>query len=173
MSTSHGPNRIQHRKRLIPGTQVLKWQDPDDTNAKPVSRRPMTACKGCRSAKIKCNGKGTCDRCKKKGLPCTYGPSSKTNDKNEGDSASTEFLSDKNIVYDKSLSPNGDHPSNILSHGIDDAMPSTHNALDPWSAETFNHALEEFDWVFPDSAFNNDVSYGGRANTLRSTNVTL
>lgn len=68
------PNRKARTSRNggIPGDFILNWRNPGAGMKKPVVRRPMTACEGCRMAKAKCNGQPTCSRCIDRGLVCTY-----------------------------------------------------------------------------------------------------
>lgn len=66
------PNRTS-RPRSIPQNLIVNWRPSDLRDAaKPVLRRPVTACDACRTAKSKCSGKKDCDRCSARGLNCTY-----------------------------------------------------------------------------------------------------
>ncbi|OKL56413.1 hypothetical protein UA08_08057 [Talaromyces atroroseus] len=60
------------RKKEIPEAFILNWQCPGTQGAKPLVRRPMTACEACRMAKVKCNGKQECERCSSRGEICRY-----------------------------------------------------------------------------------------------------
>lgn len=66
------PNRTS-RPRSIPENLIVNWRpsNPRDA-AKPLLRRPVTACDACRTAKARCSGKQGCDRCTTRGLACTY-----------------------------------------------------------------------------------------------------
>lgn len=66
------PNRTSH-PRSIPENLIVNWRPSDLRDAaKPLLRRPVTACDACRTAKAKCSGKQGCDRCTARGLVCTY-----------------------------------------------------------------------------------------------------
>lgn len=65
------PNRTS-RSRSIPQNLIVNWRPSDlRDGAKPLLRRPVTACDACRNAKAKCSGKD-CNRCSARGLVCTY-----------------------------------------------------------------------------------------------------
>lgn len=66
------PNRTS-RPRSIPENLIVNWRPSDLRDAaKPLLRRPVTACDACRTAKAKCSGRQGCDRCTARGLVCTY-----------------------------------------------------------------------------------------------------
>lgn len=169
------------RKKQIPGTLVLNWQPSERQAAKPVMRRPMTACEACRAAKVKCNGQNTCERCKTRGLRCSYSPA--LNAQNEAGqgighsrkstrdrSGTTRSPSNGQVMPPTSLSTSQNQtqsdPMSVDMTGNPFAMAETspemlpfpqtnnlpqpnQNELEHWGEETFNNALEEFDWVFP------------------------
>ncbi|KAG8158064.1 hypothetical protein KVR01_011825 [Diaporthe batatas] len=62
------------RRQKIPGNLVNNWKSSAPRGAKPLVRRPRTACDRCRTAKVRCygNGQHDCDRCASRGLPCRY-----------------------------------------------------------------------------------------------------
>ncbi|KAL4995729.1 hypothetical protein BDV10DRAFT_173966 [Aspergillus recurvatus] len=65
--------RRKSRNKGIPLNLIQTWQCPGSEGARPVVRRPITACDACRSAKVKCTGlQNACDRCTGRGLPCKY-----------------------------------------------------------------------------------------------------
>ncbi|KAL5044271.1 hypothetical protein BDW71DRAFT_209482 [Aspergillus fruticulosus] len=65
--------RRKSRNKEIPLNLIQTWQCPGSEGARPVVRRPITACDACRSAKVKCTGlQNACDRCTGRGLPCKY-----------------------------------------------------------------------------------------------------
>lgn len=169
----------QSRKNQIPGTLVLNWQAPDTQTSKPTVRRPMTACEACRTAKVKCNGQRACERCRNRGLLCSYrplpnSPSGANNQERErhgsiGDqsvSATSSTGSNSSSIQTlppSSLSTSHTTPEKMsidmtgdpfsISESASNMMPfsRTGGGVDSWGEETFNHALEEFDWVFPAS----------------------
>lgn len=169
------PMSSQSRKKQIPGTLVLNWQSPERQAAKPLMRRPMTACEACRAAKVKCNGQRACERCKNRGLRCSYSPALNApgeaghgvsnRRKSTGDrSAPTRSPSNGQIIPPSSLSASQSQtqsdPISVDLAGNPFAISETSpemlsfpqtnsNGLEHWGEETFNHALEEFDWVFP------------------------
>lgn len=66
------PNRTS-RPRSIPENLIVNWRSSSPRDAaKPLLRRPVTACDACRAAKAKCSGKQGCDRCTTRGIACTY-----------------------------------------------------------------------------------------------------
>ncbi|KAL4744992.1 hypothetical protein BDW72DRAFT_187556 [Aspergillus terricola var. indicus] len=65
--------RRKSRNKEIPLNLIQTWQCPGSEGARPVVRRPITACDACRAAKVKCTGlQNACDRCTGRGLPCKY-----------------------------------------------------------------------------------------------------
>lgn len=64
------------RKLQIPANLIQNWQSSAirGGGAKPLVRRPKTACERCRMAKVKCHGDGQndCGRCSGRGLACRY-----------------------------------------------------------------------------------------------------
>lgn len=66
------PNRTS-RTRGIPENLIFNWRSSElRDGAKPLLRRPATACDACRTAKAKCSGQQDCGRCTRRGLICTY-----------------------------------------------------------------------------------------------------
>ncbi|KAJ3491925.1 hypothetical protein NLI96_g379 [Meripilus lineatus] len=39
-----------------------------------IHRRTPMACTFCRGRKLKCDGRGTCGNCERRGIPCVYIP---------------------------------------------------------------------------------------------------
>ncbi|TGO66321.1 hypothetical protein BOTNAR_0063g00020 [Botryotinia narcissicola] len=65
------PNRLPD-KSGVPRGLILNWQSSRAQSAKPLIRRPITACEACRAAKVKCNAKSDCQRCRNRGNKCVY-----------------------------------------------------------------------------------------------------
>ena len=65
------PNRLPD-KSGVPRSFILNWQSSKAQGAKPLIRRPITACEACRSAKVKCNAKSDCQRCRSREIKCVY-----------------------------------------------------------------------------------------------------
>jgi len=171
----------QAQRQQIPGTLVLNWQSPSKQPSKPLIRRPMTACEACRSAKVKCNGQLACERCKSRGLLCSYGPALNSNNEtcrrsNSGKSSVGDRPASSKSTHDSHARPTAslstsqtqsdpmsvDLTSNLFnaSNSNPDMLPfpQTNSGLEQWGEETFNQALEEFDWVFPGSDLSLNVS---------------
>lgn len=154
------------KRRQIPGTSVLQWQSSETH----TPRRPMTACKACRLAKAKCNGQQNCERCRSRGLRCTYSrPSSGArngNSKNKSPASQTPTgafpLNGQEIAASTTPDPMSvDGPDNLfsMSNHAGSTSQSTANPMDSWREETFQQALEEFNWVFPEPEFSLNVSH--------------
>ncbi|PWY65697.1 hypothetical protein BO70DRAFT_383235 [Aspergillus heteromorphus CBS 117.55] len=151
---------LDPRRKQIPGTLVLNWQSPETRNKKPLARRPMTACQACRTAKAKCSGLRRCERCKSRGLRCSYASSTsqtRSDDANDNESngniragASTTTISPNDEVISDSVAtpfPTDAMPvdfPDIFTNSGEDHTPPSH-AME----QTFTQALEQFDWVFP------------------------
>lgn len=152
------------KRRQIPGTSVLQWQSSETL----TPRRPMTACKACRLAKAKCNGQQTCERCRSRGIRCTYSrPSSGARNGNSKNKSSapqtptgTSPLNGQEIAVSTTPDPMSvDVPGDVFSMSNGSTSQSTANPLDNWREESFQQALEEFNWVFPEPEFSLDVSH--------------
>lgn len=145
---------------------VLNWQPVEGQSSKTLIRRPMTACEACRSAKIKCNGQRDCERCKKRGLHCSYNPSVNAHTEpehgvsNPSTSTGNQATSMGQMQSDPMSVEMSNNPFAVSETGPE-MMPfrQTDNGLEQWGEETFNHALEEFDWVFPSCDLGLDVSH--------------
>ncbi|KAJ5408175.1 hypothetical protein N7509_002058 [Penicillium cosmopolitanum] len=149
------------RKGHIPGTLVLNWKSGEAPNGKSSTRRPMTACEACRTAKVKCDAQRDCSRCKLRGLGCRYiTRGSVANNEPRLDFAGCSQAS----PVQEAVHGLSDPSSNIDSGFLDDL--SLHNASKAmeWGEDAFNKALEQFDWVFPDD--NIDTSDLHRENLL-------
>ncbi|QKX64433.1 uncharacterized protein TRUGW13939_11607 [Talaromyces rugulosus] len=157
------------KKRQIPGTSVLQWQSPEIHTSR---RRPMTACKTCRLAKAKCNGQQSCERCRTRGIRCTYSRASSGAARNRNSKSKSPA----------SQTPTGESPSNgqgivvtgatsdpmsvdvpgdvfpMSDHAGSTGQSTTTNPMDHWREETFQQALEEFNWVFPEPDFSLNLS---------------
>lgn len=186
----------QSRKNQIPGTLVLNWQAPDTQTSKPTVRRPMTACEACRTAKVKCNGQRACERCKNRGLLCSYRPPPNSpSGVNNQDRERHASVGDQSV---SAISSTGSNPSNIqsfppsslstshttpekmsidmtgdplcISESPSNIMPFSRasGGMEAWGEETFNHALEEFDWVFPASDIALGVCHKGTSHVQRA-----
>ncbi|KUI58623.1 hypothetical protein VP1G_05884 [Cytospora mali] len=84
--TSQAKTNRASRKREIPRNYILNWQASRAGAEKPLVRRPLTACEGCRSAKVRCSGLQDCDRCDRcagRGLECKYAAASSTPDNSD------------------------------------------------------------------------------------------
>ena len=173
------------RRRQIPGTMVLNWQPPETQASKPLIRRPMTACEPCRSAKVKCNGQRNCERCRNRGLRCTYAPapnaqngngiSNRSVDSTESTTTATiASPSNSQTLSTTSTSTTQTAPDPMsvdltgdmfsISGSTAAAVPPIHTSsgLEHWGEVTFNQALEQLDWVFPESDLTLNVSHSPR-----------
>ncbi|KAL2204885.1 hypothetical protein CC79DRAFT_1399097 [Sarocladium strictum] len=63
---------IASRKTDVPPNFMLKWQSHGPRGAKGNAHRPLTACRACRTAKTRCDGKRNCRRCTARGLVCSF-----------------------------------------------------------------------------------------------------
>ncbi|KAL4904011.1 hypothetical protein BDW74DRAFT_154973 [Aspergillus multicolor] len=107
--------RRKSRNKEIPLNLIQTWQCPGNEGARPVVRRPITACDACRAAKVKCTGlQNACDRCTGRGLPCKY-----TTPSHAGSSSSharsTASSSPPNTSSSSSTSSNRQSPSTAAS----------------------------------------------------------
>ncbi|PVI05409.1 hypothetical protein DM02DRAFT_610715 [Periconia macrospinosa] len=67
------PTRPSSHKARIPRNYMTKWQSTGSrTAARPLVRRPVTACVNCRVAKVKCDGHAQCARCIERRVDCSY-----------------------------------------------------------------------------------------------------
>jgi len=65
-------NARTSRKDDVPSSFLLKWQSSATRGAKPLVRRPTTACQSCRLAKVKCDDRRECSNCISRGIVCRY-----------------------------------------------------------------------------------------------------
>ena len=139
------------RKREVPRAFILNWQCPGTREAKPLVRRPMTACEACRIAKVKCNGQQECDRCTRRGISCRYTDASSRN-------PDLSQMSPRRTSTDASpsLSQTQTTPEEMsMDLGIDAADPfcmdnvayeQAHGTVVDWPQEVFNQRVEHLDW---------------------------
>ncbi|XWW92246.1 hypothetical protein V2A60_000169 [Cordyceps javanica] len=156
------------RRGRIPGTLVLDWQSAETrAAAKPLVRKPVTACESCRLAKVKCDaGQPDCARCHNRGIRCRYpfrppppaaaaaGPIATPPSSTSQDSPGRAL---------PPLSGGSPDPTVVDSNPLVESDPSslagsaatTAAAADmmDWGEAASNHGLEEFNWVFPDATF--------------------
>ncbi|KAJ5570045.1 uncharacterized protein N7459_009475 [Penicillium hispanicum] len=170
------------QRKQIPGTQVLSWHSSERQAKKPRIRRPITACEACRSAKAKCNGQHGCERCKNRGLRCTHATPPNTSGGHGNGSVRPEIVAtsspsvdqvipvdvaptaatpapaDQITLHSTSVDLSGDLISMASrNEGAIQHVPASH-AMDHWREDSFNQALEQFDWVFPEPDIGLNVS---------------
>jgi hypothetical protein len=154
MTTATEEAPTTSRGKQIPGTMVHNWQAAKDQPAKPLIRRPPTACESCRTAKVKCDGKTDCSRCKIRGLSCIYTPKpncpssqlqqqtprDQSPPETQGSSSNGDYLSDA-ITLDLGIlqEVSGDAPAYTFTPPEDVEFPD----------DSFQSDLVQFDWPFP------------------------
>lgn len=160
MSGSNGLGRC--RRGRLPGTLILDWQSAETRAAKPLVRKPATACEACRLAKVRCDAaQPDCARCQNRGTQCLYSfrsvidaptvpiatPPSSTS---QGSPAKTlpPLAHSPDPIAINPLMEIGSIPSSPA----DDAAA----ALDitDWGEAASSYGLDEINWVFPDAGFN-------------------
>lgn len=178
------PNRNARPSRNgeIPDNFIVNWRKPEDCGrAKPLVRRPITACENCRAAKVRCNGQQDCHRCTTRGLVCAYTSSP--------------------VLDRRSPAEDGAHPSSLHAASpaaaqnsiqevpavvnIDATAASSNLAYRPgvdletmtpagWTNGTRdrNHSIDHFDWGPVDSTVNVSFLDIVRFLELRCTNST-
>lgn len=131
------------RKRGIPRNYILNWQASRAGAEKPLVRRPLTACEGCRSAKVRCSGQqqdecDRCERCAGRGLECRYTASSTPKNSPEQFDPATQ-------------PPSTDRWSSLVPITSDAKMTMDLNfdAADPFSAAAAHIADEHNDGAIP------------------------
>jgi hypothetical protein len=145
------------RKREIPRNFILNWQCPGTQGAKPLVRRPMTACEACRIAKVKCNGQQECDRCNSRGIYCRY----TTPAKGHADRSRRNTL---DTSSNASTPPSQTAPEQIsMVQTIDSTDPfsidnvayeqTPDNVVD-WPKEMVNQVANQLDWSHLDINLN-------------------
>ncbi|KAH8177876.1 fungal zn(2)-Cys(6) binuclear cluster domain-containing protein [Sarocladium implicatum] len=120
----------------IPDNFMLKWQS-ETHRATKTTRRPMTACQTCRSAKIKCDRKAICGHCSARGIACVY---------NKSKSSPT---STKSAVRNNSQSAQGAQGATAVDGGaLQTASEPSHPAIStdatptgPSSASTLDNEI--------------------------------
>lgn len=145
-------SRSNVRKGRIPGTLVLNWQSPEAQHGKTLTRRPMTACEACRTAKVKCDAQRECGRCKARGLRCRY----LTRGSAGRDGPELDTPLERNLVGPEGGSSAESQESSQMLPDLpidleSGTLQTASDAID-WEGDgAFNRALEQFDWVFSDT----------------------
>jgi hypothetical protein len=122
--------RRKSRNKEIPLNLMQTWQCPGNKGARPVVRRPITACDACRSAKVKCTGlQNVCDRCTGRGLACKYTTPSSS-------SRSTASLSPPRTAGDSISSISSNHQSPSTAAGSNSSAKSSDAMAMEWVLDT-------------------------------------
>lgn len=156
MTASTEGSSTTSRGRRIPGTLVLNWQAAEGNGTKPLIRRPPTACESCRTAKVKCDGKSDCSRCKVRGLSCIYTPKPNRASTQMQQQQTPRTVQSQPESRD-SASIADDHMSEEVSLGLG-ILPETSSdeptyTFTPpeepdWPDDSFADSLSQFDWSF-------------------------
>lgn len=139
------------RMREIPRAFISSWQCPGARDAKPLVRRPATACEACRVAKVKCNGQQECDRCTGRGISCSYSYAHPRNrhlsqpfPRRISTDASSTLTNSQHTPEDMSMDPNiGSTDSSGMDHMLYEQAYD--NVLD-WPQEAVSQRVEHFDY---------------------------
>ena len=131
----------------IPRDFISNWQSRD---AKPLIRRPATACEACRVAKVKCNGQQKCDRCTGRAISCRYSyahPRNRHLSQSDPhpifDDTSSTLTESLPTPEDKSINSNiGSTDSSGMDHMLYEQAYD--NMLD-WPQEAVSQRVEHFD----------------------------
>ena len=155
-------NAPTSRKGEIPGNFMLKWQSSATRGAKPLVRRPITACQLCRTAKVKCDGQQECGNCTSRGVVCRYTSTDPARRRHRP--ASTQAASP----------PAGPQiSSGEISTGVNVSNATTHPPMDTAAYEHVFDSMADWthetipDWGTTDPSLN--VSFHGLPGRLAQT----
>ncbi|KAH8673795.1 hypothetical protein BX600DRAFT_215728 [Xylariales sp. PMI_506] len=143
------PRRARAAKGRIPGTLVMNWQ-PKAAARSPLARRPKTACEPCRLAKVKCSGERLCSRCSTRRLSCRYRGSpysSTTSNSAPSPDGSHAPISVHQSGFGVGTLPLNEEPLGFPANSAEGIL----GANVEWTDEMFEQALEDFNWIFPDT----------------------
>ncbi|KAF2704735.1 hypothetical protein K504DRAFT_506705 [Pleomassaria siparia CBS 279.74] len=134
-------NARPSRKGEIPGTLTLKWQNSSTPSAKPLSRRPLTACQSCRAAKAKCDGQRECHNCSIRRLKCTYTTTAVSPPTNQ--QTSSECMSTISTLDVENITPQTPMDTVAHDHSLSSIMTAdfdwraTGPSIDDWDLHTY------------------------------------
>lgn len=98
----------------------------------------------------------------KRGLRCLYESSSQNTNQMTNTPMGAEIATTRSLLHDQQVLPTTGPPGDSIATDLEGGSlciapragaihsPATNNNMDPWQEESFNHALEQFDWVFPE-----------------------
>ncbi|TEY29567.1 hypothetical protein BOTCAL_0941g00010 [Botryotinia calthae] len=163
------PNRLPE-KSGVPRGFILNWQSSKAQGAKPLIRRPITACEACRAAKVKCNAKSDCQRCRNRGIKCLYTSANGSSEsrlqsrlqRRSGSPTSLELeqpLGSSDISQERSIESSIDMEIDPTDISIPNNSTLNLEDLATWSQEMG----EQFPWLTTDSGFDHTA--------LHSTNL--
>lgn len=165
MSTPRKPRHS--RKNDIPRDLILNWQSSRGRGARPLVRRPLTACEPCRGAKVRCDrAQPGCGRCRDRGTDCKYTTLFRA-DKSESTPAALPFTppvtsaqlsasTPPTLTGARSASPQVVPEDILMDLGVDSAHQLDFNfveyeqASERWSDWTSGVALSgpgQLDWL--------------------------
>lgn len=157
MSDSNASGRC--RRGRLPGTLILDWQSAETRAARPLVRKPVTACDACRLAKVRCDAaQPDCVRCRNRGSQCLYSFRAVT------DAPTVPIVRPPSSTGRDSPSrtvPLAHSPDQTTMNPRIDSGPSspadgTVAAIDitDWGEAASNYGLDDIHWVFPEANFN-------------------
>lgn len=176
------PNRNARHSRNgeIPDNFIVNWRKPEACGgAKPLVRRPITACENCRTAKVRCNGQQDCHRCTARGLVCAY---------------TSNPVLDRRSPAEDGAQPSSMHAASpAAAQDVTQEVPAVVNidataapsdleyrpgvdleTMTPadWTNGSHDHSIDHFDWGPVDSTVNVSSLDVVRFLALRWTNST-
>ncbi|KAK4682466.1 hypothetical protein QC764_0019440 [Podospora pseudoanserina] len=159
------PNRNARtsRKGEIPRNFIRNWHSSGSRGATPLVRRPITACQGCRAAKVKCDGRQECNRCTNRGIVCRYVNTEPAEPfQRSGRQPSTDAVApqtDPKTVSPKTTSLNFE-AMDATDHSPLDTMtyPPMLDIMTGWTSDTIPPSFDDFDWQAIDPSLNTTSS---------------
>lgn len=140
------PNRLPD-KSGIPRGFIRNWQYSKNQGAKPLVRRPTTACEACRTAKVKCNARKDCQRCSNRGIKCVYTAPSLSSDAN----IQHQGASPKKSMPSSASAISQDIPTDLEIDGTGISFPDNMELDLGDSAVWPQEMAEQLPWVIPDA----------------------
>lgn len=157
MTDSNASGRC--RRGRLPGTLILDWQSAETRAARPLVRKPATACEACRLAKVRCDAaQPDCARCRNRGTQCLYSFRSVTGAPTVPIATPPSSTSQDSPSRTVPLAHSPDLTTINPPMDSDPSSPADGRAaaidITDWGEAASSYGFDDIHWVFPEASFN-------------------